>query len=126
MVNTAGLLGLAVGSLLSGFVAERVGIRPVVLGGIIAAGAGWMVASRTSGLGQLYLVSFLIGMFGGGATVGPIMTLVGNWFVRGAGLALGIAAAGQATGQGVMPFTGATLCWHRASRRWSSFCRSRS
>jgi predicted MFS family arabinose efflux permease len=37
------------------------------------------------------------------------MALVGSWFTRGAGLAIGIAAAAQAIGQGGMPFSGAFL-----------------
>jgi predicted MFS family arabinose efflux permease len=37
------------------------------------------------------------------------MALVGSWFTRGAGLAIGIAAAAQALGQGGMPFSGAFL-----------------
>ena len=37
------------------------------------------------------------------------MALVGSWFATGAGLAIGIVSAGQALGQGGMPFSGAFL-----------------
>lgn len=109
LINSLGLLGLAIGSLVAGFAADRFGVRPVVLVGVIAAGVGWIVASRVSTLGQFYAVSFAVGAIGGGAIAGPVMALVGNWFAKGAGLALGIAAAGQATGQGGMPFAGAMM-----------------
>ena len=109
MINSMGLLGLAIGSLVAGFAADRFGVRPVVLVGVLAAGFGWMLASRATSLGQFYAASFFVGAIGGGTIAGPIMALVGSWFTKGAGLALGIAAAGQATGQGGMPFAGAFL-----------------
>lgn len=109
LINAMGLVGLALGSLLAGFAADRFGVRPVVLTGVIVAGLGWMMASRVVSLGQFYAVSFLVGAIGGGSVSGPVMALVGAWFNRGAGLALGIAAAGQAIGQGGMPFVGALL-----------------
>ncbi|WP_205470734.1 MFS transporter [Breoghania sp. L-A4] len=37
------------------------------------------------------------------------MALVGTWFTVGAGMAIGIASAGQALGQGGVPFSGAYL-----------------
>lgn len=109
MINTAGLVGLALGSFAMGFVADRYGARRVALIGVTAAGLGTLAASRATDLWQLYAFFFLTGALGGGAVAGPMMALVGNWFRRAAGLAIGIAAAGQALGQGGMPFTGAFL-----------------
>lgn len=39
----------------------------------------------------------------------PIFVYVGNWFPTAAGLAIGVAAAGQAVGQGGVPFLAAYL-----------------
>ncbi|MGE4611917.1 MAG: MFS transporter [Paracoccaceae bacterium] len=109
LINTSGLIGLALGSLVMGFAADRYGIRRIVLIGVSCTGISVLIASRATELWQLYALLFIAGAFGGGALSAPLMTLVGNWFVRGAGLAIGIAAAGQALGQGGVPFTGTLL-----------------
>ena len=44
-----------------------------------------------------------------GSLFAPLIANVGNWFTTGAGLALGITAAGQALGQGGVPFGAAVL-----------------
>jgi MFS family permease len=109
LINTLGLIGLAFGSMIMGFATERFGIRPIALMGIAVTGLATIAASQASNLLQLYLAFFLAGFFGGGALSAPLMALIGSWFLRGAGLAIGIAAAGQALGQGGVPFTGAFL-----------------
>lgn len=109
LINTSGLVGLALGSIVMGFATERFGIRPVALMGVVATGVAVLVASRAGELWQFYALFFLAGVFGGGALSAPLMALVGNWFSRGAGLAIGITAAGQALGQGGVPFSGAFL-----------------
>jgi MFS family permease len=109
LINASGLIGLAFGSLVMGFAADKYGFRRIVFFGIACAGVATLVASRAAELWQLYGLFFIAGAFGGGALSAPLMALVGNWFIRGAGLALGIAAAGQALGQGGVPFTGTFL-----------------
>jgi MFS family permease len=109
LINTSGLLGLALGSILMGFAAEKFGVRPIAMTGIAVTGIAISIASRATELWQFYALFFLAGALGGGAISAPLMALVGNWFVLGAGLAIGIASAGQALGQGGVPFTGAYL-----------------
>ena len=109
LINTSGLIGLAIGSIMMGFAAERYGIRRIVLMGIATTGVTVMLASRATELWQFYALYFLAGAFGGGAISAPVMALVGTWFTLGAGMAIGIASAGQALGQGGVPFTGAFL-----------------
>ena len=46
---------------------------------------------------QFYALFFVAGVFGAGLFV-PLITIVGNGFPAGAGLAIGIASAGQAVG----------------------------
>ncbi len=109
LINSLGLAGLAFGCILMGFAADRFGVRRIVFLGIAATGAATLAASQASELWELYLLFFLAGMLGGGAIAAPLIALVGSWFTRGAGLAIGIAAAAQAIGQGGMPFSGAFL-----------------
>lgn len=109
MINSLGLVGLAIGSILMGFAADRFGVRRLAFLGVAVAGVATLVASRAIELWQLYLLFFLAGLLGGGAISAPVTALVGSWFTRGAGLAIGIAAAAQALGQGGMPYSGAYL-----------------
>lgn len=109
LINSLGLVGLALGSIVMGFAADRFGVRQIAITGILVTGIAVLVASRASELWQFYALFFLAGAFGGGAISAPLTALVGSWFTRGAGLAIGIAAAAQALGQGGMPFSGAFL-----------------
>jgi MFS family permease len=109
LINSLGLVGIALGSIVMGFAADRFDVRWIAILGVLVTGLAAVAASRASDLWQLYLIFFLAGVFGGGAISAPLTALVGSWFTRGAGLAIGIAAAAQALGQGGMPFSGAFL-----------------
>ena len=109
LINSVGLVGLALGSIVMGFAADRFGVRWIAFMGITVTGLATIVASQSSDLWQFYALFFLAGVLGGGAISAPLTALVGSWFTRGAGLAIGIAAAAQALGQGGMPFSGAFL-----------------
>lgn len=109
LINVAGILGVAVGGVAMGALADRVGVRPVVLAGIAVMGAAYLTASLADQLWQYYLLMFVAGFFGAGGIFAPIMSLVGRWFPIGAGLAIGLASAGQALGQGGVPFASAFL-----------------
>ena len=109
MINSLGLAGLALGSILMGFAADRYGVRRIALLGVIVTGLATFSASRVSELWQLYALFFVAGLLGGGGISGPLAALVGSWFTRGVGLAIGFVAAAQALGQGGMPFSGAFL-----------------
>jgi MFS family permease len=108
-INTAGLLGLAFGGILMGGIADRANIRSVCLFGAIVLGVCVLAAAWANTLWQLYVLFFLAGAFGGGSLFAPLIAIVGNWFRVGAGLAIGIASAGQAVGQGGVPFGTAFL-----------------
>lgn len=109
LINSLGLLGLALGSIIMGFAADYFGVRRIAFLGITVTGLATLAASQASELWQLYVLFSLAGVLGGGAISAPLTALVGSWFTRGAGLAIGIAAAAQALGQGGMPFSGALL-----------------
>ncbi|WP_193178704.1 MFS transporter [Oricola nitratireducens] len=109
LINTFGLVGLAAGGIAMGGLADRTNIRYVCLFGAVVVGVCVLAASRANALWQLYVLFFLAGAFGGGSLFAPLIALVGNWFRAGAGLAIGIASAGQAVGQGGVPFGSAYL-----------------
>ena len=109
MINTVGLVGLAIGGIVMGGVADRVAPQRVCLFGAVVTGACVLAAAWADALWQFYLLFFIAGAFGAGALFAPLIALVGKWFPQGAGLAIGIAAAGQAVGQGGVPFGAAFL-----------------
>jgi sugar phosphate permease len=100
LINSVGLVGLALGSIVMGFAADRFGVRWIAFMGITVTGLATIVASQSSDLWQFYALFFLAGVLGGGAISAPLTALVGSWFTRGAGLAIGIARrrAGAWTG----------------------------
>ncbi len=104
LINSSGLVGLAIGSIVMGTIADRANIRVVSLFGALVLGFSVLAASWVNTLWQFYLLFFIAGAFGGGSLFAPLIVLVGNWFRTGAGLAIGIASAGQAVGQGGVPF----------------------
>lgn len=109
LINVAGIVGLALGGLIMGPQADRRGTRPVVLFGSVVLGLCYLLASFANSLWQYYLLMFLAGFFGAAAIFPPVMAAVGNWFPIGAGLAIGIASAGQALGQGGVPYASSLL-----------------
>ncbi len=108
-INTVGLVGLAIGGIIMGRIADRTDIRKICLLSAIVTSLCVLAAAWAEALWQFYLLFFLAGVFGGGALFAPLIALVGNWFRSGAGLAIGIAAAGQGLGQGGVPFGTAFL-----------------
>lgn len=109
LINTSGVAGLAVGGILMGRLAPRFGTRAVCLFGATVLGLCMLAASQASHLWQFYAIFAVAGALGGAAFFAPLAGLVGNWFAAGAGMALGIASAGQALGQGGVPLAGAVL-----------------
>jgi len=104
LINFFGIMGLAFGGLVMGPIADRKGTRLVVVFGVTVLGLSYIAVSLVTTLWQYYLLFFLAGFFGAGAIFPPVMAAVGNWFLVGAGAAIGIASAGQALGQGAVPF----------------------
>jgi OFA family oxalate/formate antiporter-like MFS transporter len=82
---------------IEGYLVDRFGPRPVVLGGGILCALGWVMNSFADSLPMLY-VAAAIGGLGAGAVYG---TCVGNalkWFPDRRGLAAGLTAAGFGAG----------------------------
>ncbi|PWK56607.1 MFS transporter [Silicimonas algicola] len=117
-INSFGLLGIALGGIAMGFLADRVATRTICLAGAVVLSLCLILASRAQALWQFHALFFLAGAIGGGALFAPVIALVGGWFRTGAGLAIGIASAGQALGQGLIPFVAGhlieTMGWQAA------------
>jgi len=82
---------------IEGYLVDRFGPRPVVLGGGLLVGISWMLNSFADSLALLYTAAALGGI-GAGAVYG---TCVGNalkWFPDRRGLAAGLTAAGFGMG----------------------------
>jgi MFS family permease len=109
LINTAGLIGLAVGGIVMGRLADRFGTRRICIFGSIVLGASILASAYADRLWQFYALYLIAGAMGGAAFFAPIVALVGNWFKTGAGLALGILSGGQAIGQGGTPLAAALL-----------------
>jgi MFS family permease len=108
LINSLGLIGLALGGIVMGMIADRMPIRPVAMAGVVMVGSCVALAAGADELWQFHLLFLAAGFFGA-ALFAPLIALVGSWFPAGAGLAIGIASAGQAVGQGGVPFATAFL-----------------
>src|SRR5215210_7607116 len=83
-----------IGSLVGGRIQDRVGPRPVALGGVVLYSAGVMLASLVSSGGQLWLLVVTYGVLGGiglGAAYITPIAMLAKWFPDRRGLITGIA-----------------------------------
>ena len=104
LINFSGLIGLALGGIVMGPIADRNDTRKICLFGGVVLSLCLLVASRAEALWQFYILFFIAGFLGAGALFSPLIANAGNWFKTSAGLAIGIVSAGQALGQGGVPF----------------------
>jgi MFS family permease len=109
LINSAGLIGCAVGGVLMGRLADNFSTQRICIFGAIVLGVCVLVSAYADQLWQFYALYFIAGAFGGAAFFAPLVALVGNWFTAGAGLAIGIVSGGQALGQGGIPLVAALL-----------------
>jgi OFA family oxalate/formate antiporter-like MFS transporter len=85
---------------IEGYLVDKYGPRPVVLGGGLLCGLGWILNSHADSLTMLYIAAAISGI-GAGAVYG---TCVGNalkWFPDRRGLAAGLTAAGFGAGSAI-------------------------
>jgi len=88
-------IGAGCGGIAMGWIAERIGVRWVVIFGGAMIGTG-LTLSSLGGLTQLYVSSFLlVGLLGAAGMFAPLMTYVSAWFDRRRGTAIALISAGQ-------------------------------
>jgi MFS family permease len=88
-------IGAGGGGIAMGWLAERIGVRWVVIFGATMIATG-LTLSSLGGLTQLYVSSFLlVGLLGASGMFAPLMTYVSRWFDRRRGTAIALISAGQ-------------------------------
>ncbi len=93
---TLSTIGFALGGVLLGWIADRVGVVLPVIGSAIALGLGYAAAGLAPDLISLALAyGVVIGFLGCSATFVPLVAEVSHWFVRRRGIAVAIAACGN-------------------------------
>lgn len=99
LAMTMGSMVIAITGLLIGVLMRRIGLRPLMLGGTIIAGIGFLLLSTVTQLWQFYLYYGLVLAAGvAGIYEIPNLTAVESWFDRGKSMALGIATTGMGMG----------------------------
>jgi sugar phosphate permease len=104
LASTFFTIALAITSPFIGKVADRYGSKQILIPsllifGILLASIAFIVTA----LWQLYIIFVLIGVFAAGANGLPYMRIIGEWFNKRRGLALGIAMAGGGAGYMYVP-----------------------
>jgi len=95
--------GAALGGVIVGWVFDKIDARPIVVFGSVVMGAGLIALSRANDLFVIQQIYLAIGIFGFACLYTPLIAIVGLWFDRRRGLAMGIVTAGGTLGQGIMP-----------------------
>ncbi|MBI4236284.1 MAG: MFS transporter, partial [Chloroflexi bacterium] len=98
-----GILGAALAPGL-GLLFDRVGPKPVVVGGMLAGGLGFLIVSRMTEPWHYYLGFALVGV-GPIALWGGAIPAVANWFVRRRGFAIGLTGLGFSLGGLMAPIS---------------------
>jgi len=86
-----------------GYLADRFGIRRVVILSTVGAGLGMASLSMTTSLWMFYVLWALIPILGCGTLPVTFTRVVSNWFERSRGLALGISLMGAGIAGALVP-----------------------
>ena len=95
--------GTAVGGLLMGHIAERIGVRWTVICGALMIGAGLALASTGGRIALLLGHGLFMGVLGNGGINAPLYIYVARWFDRRRGTALALISSGQAVAGAIWP-----------------------
>ena len=108
-VGVAMLLGAPLG-LFIGRGVDRGPVRGMMVGGLLACATGMWLLSRATELWEIGAL-FCTLVFSGASLCGaiPSIALVGKWYVRRRGLALGLAVAGSTVATALAPYVAARL-----------------
>jgi MFS family permease len=101
---TMTMLGMAIGGMAMGRLADLKGVRVVLALGAVMLGLGFWLASRAETLGQFILVQGLvIGALGASASFGPLVADISQWFVKRRGIAVALCASGNYLAGAIWP-----------------------
>lgn len=101
--DTLQLLASAALAPLGGWVADRYGVRPAMVGGALLLAIALFLFGRVDSIGDVYLLRIAMGASLAGAGLVICVTIVSRWFVARRGLALGLMLSGTSLGNAVIP-----------------------
>jgi MFS family permease len=98
------MIGLGVGGLLMGRLADRFGVMVPLLIGAASMGLGFAIASGAQSIWTFSLAhGFVIGLFGSSATFSPLLADTSLWWVKRRGIAVAVCASGNYLGGAIWP-----------------------
>ena len=104
MPYTLMMIGLGVGGILMGRLADRFGVMVPLLIGAVSLGSGFGAAAMVDNIWSFNLAhGVLIGLFGSSATFAPLIADTSLWFVRRRGIAVAVCASGNYAGGVIWP-----------------------
>jgi len=89
------MISLGVGGLLTGRLADRHGLMPVLWVGALATCAGFVLAGMSGSIWAFGLAHGLLGFIGASSTFAPLMADTALWWNRRRGVAVAICACGN-------------------------------
>jgi len=95
--------GAALGGLVVGWAFDRIDTRIIVVFGALVMAVGLSGLAASSDVATVQWIYLATGVAGFACLYTPLIAVVGLWFDRGRGLAMGIVTAGGAIGQGITP-----------------------
>ena len=96
-------IGAAVGGIVAGWLAGKLGVRRIVMFGATMVSAG-LVLSASGGMLELYAGhGILMGLFGTACMFSPLIPYVSRWFERRRGAAVALISSGQAVAGAIWP-----------------------
>lgn len=94
----------AIATVASGWLADRYGVRPVMVAGSLALAWGFFSLGDVQSLSDYYWSRFWMGIGLSGAGLAICVVAVSRWFVLRRGRALGIVLAGTSLGNAFLPW----------------------
>ena len=91
-------IAMGLGSFLAGYLSDRFGARPVVLGGGVLLGAGLILSGRAEALWHFYLSFGVLVGFGVSCFYVPLTVTAVRWFEHRRGMAAAIVSSGNGLG----------------------------
>lgn len=101
--DTLQLLAAAILAPVGGWVADRYGVRPAMVGGILLLALALFLFGTVDSTADVYLLRIAMGASLAGAGLVICVTIVSRWFVARRGLALGLMLSGTSLGNAVIP-----------------------